>query len=278
MKLKKALPPGRSLEQVKNHYLVEKSLARRLMAASREQRKAIYGTMYDELFSKVPDHPRLRRRESRELTAKANMQKLALVSSFLEVDSVFLEFAPGDCQFAIQVAQQVGRVIGVDISDQRIADLECPKNFELVIYDGYSLDAIKDISIDVLFSDQLIEHFHPEDVELHFSLAYGILKPGGKYVLRTPHVSTGPHDVSQFFSDEPEGFHLKEWTYIELRELLMHIGYAKVDCYWLGKGKTVLLPFRYFSAVEKILRHLPKARARSIARYLIPEIFMVAQK
>lgn len=64
MKLKHPPPPGRTEEQLRNHYLVEKSIAERLKRANREERKRIYREMYDELFRKVPDHPRLTRRSS----------------------------------------------------------------------------------------------------------------------------------------------------------------------------------------------------------------------
>ena len=78
------------------------------------------------------------------------------------------------------------------------------------------LVTIDEESLDIVFSDQLIEHFHPEETELHFRLVNRILKKGGKYIFRTPHALTGPHDISKYFCDEPEGFHLKEWTFSEL--------------------------------------------------------------
>jgi hypothetical protein len=62
MELRESLAPDRSYEQVLNHYLVEKAIADKLKEANREERKLIYETMYDELFEKVPDHPRLKRR------------------------------------------------------------------------------------------------------------------------------------------------------------------------------------------------------------------------
>lgn len=61
MELLRPLPPHRTRKQVENHYLVEKAIAERLKAASREERRLIYSTTYDELFARVPDHPRLTR-------------------------------------------------------------------------------------------------------------------------------------------------------------------------------------------------------------------------
>jgi len=277
MKLKRPLPPNRSLEQIRNHYLVEKAIAERLKQADREGRKLIYSTMYNDLFSQVPDHSRLARREDDQLTLIANKSKLALVHNFLDKSTVFAEFAPGDCRFAIEVAKYVKFVYGIDISDQRSKTNVTPENFKLIVYDGYDLEEVEDNSIDIVFSDNLIEHFHPEDTKSHFELVHRILKEGGKYVFRTPHSFSGPHDISSYFSDEPEGFHLKEWTYIELKRMLKQLKYSKLDSHWYVKGK-LKMPYIYFEMAERILSLFPKRYIKGVVRYLIPLIICVAHK
>ncbi len=278
MQLKRSLPSNRSFEQIKNHYLVEKSIAKRLKEASHEERKLIYATMYEELFSKVPDHPRLTRRESKQLTVRANKDKFSILSRFLNKSNVFVEFAPGDCKFAMKVAKLVKYAYGIDISDQRNPLDNVPENFKLIVYDGYNLDEIESNSIDIVFSDQLIEHFHPENTKLHFELVHRILKPGGKYIFRTPHALTGPHDISRYFSDEPEGFHLKEWIYIEIITMLMDLGYSTFCTRWRKKGIDIRMPYRYFTVLEQTLGLIPKRYIRFIAKYLIPSLYVVAIK
>lgn len=186
MKLKTPLPPDRTLDQIRNHYEVEKAIATRLKRASREERKNIYRTMYDELFTRVPDHPRLKRDRSPELIELSNRKKLAVVKRFTGRDTVFVEFAPGDCRFAMEIARHTGTVYAIDISDQRGRIESLPDNLKLIVYDGYQLD-MADESADVVFSDHLIEHIHPDDVMLHFALVRRILKTGGVYIFRTPH-------------------------------------------------------------------------------------------
>jgi len=278
MNLKKPLPPGRSFEQVKNHYLVEKAIAERLKKSNREERTLILANMYEELFSKVPDHPRLTRRQSSQLTSSANKSKFSVVSKFLNKSDVFVEFAPGDCKFAFEVAKQVKYVYGIDISDQHDPTDSVPDNFKLIEYDGYSLDKIESNSIDLVFSDQLIEHFHPEDTKLHFELVHRILKKGGKYVFRAPHPLTGPHDVSQYFSYEAECFHLKEWTYNEIKRVLMDSGFSKFHTYWRAKSINLRMPNAYFSLCELVLGQIPKRYIRVVAKYLIPALCGVAIK
>ena len=52
---------GRTPERVRAHYEIEKGLAARLRLANREDRKRLYGELYDELYRSVPDHPQLTR-------------------------------------------------------------------------------------------------------------------------------------------------------------------------------------------------------------------------
>lgn len=278
MKLLRKLPSDRSYEQIKNHYLVEKGIATRIKLATPDKRKEIYATMYEELFEKVPDHPRLTRRNSKELTRIALATKLALLKGLLDKTKVFAEFAPGDCKFSIEMAKYYEHVYAIDISDQRDRSECSPANFKLIIYDGYHLHDIAEKSIDVMFSDQLIEHFHPEETKAHFELVSRLLKAGGSYVFCTPHAYSGPQDVSMYFSYEAEGFHLKEWTYREVRELLKDSEYSKLNAYWFARGMRIPVPYALFLVTERILGVFPKRWYRPIARYVLPSVCIVAHK
>lgn len=274
----KSMYPDRTLEQVRNQYLVEKELAERIKRANRDERKIIYHTMYDELFDRVPDHPRLRRRRDERMTELVNRDKMLLVRRFIDDSTIFAEFAPGDCRFSFEIAKYVKRVIAIDISDQRNPDDPEPENFELIVYNGFDLDEVSDASVDVVFSDQLIEHFHPEDTKYHFELVLRILKPGGKYIFRTPHSLLGPHDISARFSDEPEGLHLKEWSYMEILELLKAVEYTGFQALWHKRNISLRMPYLYYLTCEMILNLFPKRATRPIAKYLIPYIYGVAVK
>ena len=205
----------------------------------------IYSTMYDELFNQVPDHPRLSRRSDERATRVINENKFTLVRDFLDPSGVFVEFAPGDCRFVLEVAgAYVKTAYAVDISDQRDHNLEFPSNLKLIVYDGYGLESIERSSVDTVFSDYFIEHLHPEDTRLHFELVYRLLKPGGRYVFRTPNGLTGPHDVSEYFSTTPQGFHLKEWTYAEMRLLLGSLGFRHCQMVGRVRGRRIRLPYQ----------------------------------
>jgi SAM-dependent methyltransferase len=263
------LPSGRTYDQILNHYRVEKEIADRLKAADRAGRSRIYTGMYDELFARVPDHPRLTGARDPTSRAARNCKAFALVERFVGPETDFVEFAPGDCTFAYLVCGRARSVIGVDISDQSVKTNPIPANFRLQIYDGYEL-ALPDASADVVFSDQFVEHLHPEDTDLHFQLVRRLLKPGGSYIFRTPHAFHGPFDISAYFSDVAEGFHLKEWTYAELRGRLRTAGFSS----WRGglkrKGRYHELPVRIFAGYEKMIGWIPPRIRRVAARALLP--------
>jgi len=270
-----SMPRGRSRESVQRQYEVERRLADRLKRGTPEERAALYSRMYDELFAAVPDHPRLVRRDDPQRTSRANTGKMALLRRVLGDESVVLEFAPGDCRFAAELSGRVRRVYAVDISDQT-GGLELPDNVRLVLYDGREVELPE--PVDIAFSDQLIEHLHPEDTSLHFALVHRLLKPGGVYVVRTPHRLTGPHDISRGFSDHAEGFHLKEWTYGELSELILASGFRQVLCYWSARGWMIRLPLRVLRAVESFGVRLPLIVRQHLLRVLLPSLTLWARK
>jgi SAM-dependent methyltransferase len=137
---------------------------------------------------------------------------------------------------------------------------------------------IEDNSINVAFSDQLIEHFHIDDTLLHLKTIRRILKPGGIYLFRTPHAYNGPHDVSKYFSNVSEGFHLKEWTFTGLDYLLKNLEYSEIDYYWNAKAVKIKLPFFYFYITEKFLNIFPFSLKRNLSRILLPTITVSATK
>lgn len=261
LKLRLEPPPDRTAEQLENHFEVERAIAARLKRASRRERADIYRSMYDELFTKVPDHPRLRRRNDSARTVAANREQLGLLQRFIRPGFVVVEFGPGDCRFSFELCKHAGFVYGIDISDQIGFCDSVPDNFQHIVYDGSRLP-LAERSADVVYSDQLIEHLHPEDASRHFGLVREILRDGGVYVFRTPHGLTGPHDVSKYFTDRPQGFHLKEWTHTELADVLRMAGYRTWQALYGVKGRHFVMPVWCLSLAEQFLGSCPRDLCR----------------
>lgn len=277
LQLRRPLPPDRTYQQLLHHYCVEKELADKLRGSSRNERTELYGTLYEELFQRVPDHPRLTRRDSHQKSHAATQSKLRLLQSFVDNNSTVVEIAAGDCRCAIELCSHVKEVYAVDISDQSGQLRAYPENFHQIIYDGYQLD-LPDNLADLTFSDQLIEHIHPQDILLHFQLAWRILKPQGQYLLRTPHRLSGPHDISGYFCNQSQGFHLKEYGYRQLIALLRKAGFKSFRSVHSWKGVSISLPLRIALELERIIACLPQKLRRSLARLLLADVTIAARK
>jgi ubiquinone/menaquinone biosynthesis C-methylase UbiE len=262
-----------TIEQIKDHYEIEKELASRLRNSTREERQQLYTSVYDELFKRVPYHPQLTQKLSTEDSARFVGLSMRFLRRFLNPNSIFLEVGPGDCSLSLEVAKHVRKVYAVDVSNEITKGLNFPQNFELVISDGVSIPVAEN-SINIVYSDQLMEHLHPDDAIDQLQNIYKVLIPGGLYICSTPNQLSGPHDVSMCFDEVATGFHLKEYLVNELYNLFRQAGFSKVSLYKSYKQISVkipLLPITVFmlKRCEEIISRLPFPLRRKIANLLI---------
>src|SRR5688572_4121863 len=240
----------RSPYMIEQHYLIEKELAERLRSATKEERRHLYTEVYDELFRRVPHHPQLAL--SPEQRTHQVSERLSLLQNYLQPTSTYLELGPGDCSLAIKVASRVRKVYAVDVSDQITKAIELPHNLELIISDGSSVP-VPDNSIDIAYSDQLMEHLHPDDAADQLQNVYRALAPGGVYICITPNRLSGPHDVSGYFDEVPTGFHLKEYSARDLGQMFRTAGFRKVELLAGARGSHSNIPVQLVGALESIL-------------------------
>lgn len=250
----------RGPEALRRHYELERELAARLRAGSREQRRRLYGEVYDELFRSVPDHPQHQWKADPAQRALDVAEQVALACSFLPADGVYVELGAGDEAVARAVAARARLAYAVEVSAEIGHDVERPANLARVLSDGTSVP-IPPGSAHVAFSNQLMEHLHPEDAEAQLRAVAAALAPGGAYVCITPNALSGPHDISKFFDPVPTGFHLREYTNAELRRLLRAAGFGRVRGFVRLGGRTLVYPLAIPIALEALLRRLPSGRA-----------------
>ena len=205
----------RTTEQVREHYEIEKDLAIRLRNASKQERRHLYSSLYNEMYQRVPHHPQLTQKSSHQRTLAAVSAQIKLFKHLLGKEITFLEVGPGDCALSLEVTKYVKQVYAVDVSDEITKDLTPPKNFRLILSDGCNIPVPKN-SVDVAYSHQLMEHLHPNDAFEQLQNIYNVLTPGGIYICITPNRLSGPHDISKYFDTMASGFHLKEYTVSEL--------------------------------------------------------------
>jgi len=241
----------RPIENIIAQYEYEREMAERLRHASREERKSLYPIVYDTLYKRFPDHPGLTRRDTAERRTQISVL-FHRIKPFLKPDSVFLEIGAGDCLLCYQVARVVKQVYALEVSAEKVAPPPDVPNFELVLFDGFEFP-FPDASFDVAFSNQVLEHLHPEDALEHLQQVFRMLKSGGHYICFVPHRFTGPHDISRYFTEEASGLHLKEYTYYELAALFRKVGFTKIR--GLVKGRWV--PASWHAALEHLVKPFP---------------------
>ena len=191
--------------------------------------------------------------------------QLAFIGRFLRPGQTFLEIGPGDCALSFEVCRHAARVLAVDVSTEITNVPDVPANFRLIISDGCSIPAQRN-SVDVAYSNQLMEHLHPDDALEQVHNILDVLKPGGVYICITPNRITGPHDVSRGFDEEATGFHLKEYTTSELTALFREVGFSKVRSYVGARG--LHLPFypSFPAGAERLSLALPRGLRHRLLR------------
>jgi SAM-dependent methyltransferase len=180
-------------------------------------------------------------------------------------ETTLLEIGPGDCALSIALAAQLRQVYGLDVSEEITRRLSLPSNFQLILSDGTSVPLPPD-SVDVAYSNQLMEHLHPDDALEQLEGIWRALRPGGVYICLTPNRLSGPHDISEHFDSVATGFHLKEYTIGELSQLFRKVGFRKVQTLLGRRGVCVPAPVAPVVAGEALLGLLPARPRRALGR------------
>jgi SAM-dependent methyltransferase len=254
----------RTPDQIREHYEIEKQLAHRLRNSTSEERQTLYTSLYNELFRRVHDHPQLTIKSSPEESARNIAYEIKHLKPFLKSDTIFLEIGPGDCALSFEVAKIVKTIYAIDVSEEITKNLSHPPNFKLILSDGASI-SVPVRSVDVAYSNQLMEHLHPDDALKQLHNIYDVLAPGGIYMCVTPNRLNGPHDVSKYCDTVATGFHLKEYTVTELCHLFQTSGFSKVRIFVSAKNIRVFLPVLPVKICEKMLSVFPYSFRKSLA-------------
>ncbi len=158
--------------------------------------------------------------------------------------------------YLYHVAKKVKKVYAIDVSNMITEASSLPNNFSLMISNGSSIPAPNG-SVDIVYSNQLMEHLHPEDSMEQLKNIYDSIVPGGIYLCITPNRITGPHDISKYFHETATGFHLKEYTIFELNRMFKSVGFSKVLTYNKVLGRYVRTPTVLPMFLERLILQMP---------------------
>jgi SAM-dependent methyltransferase len=265
----------RSPERLIAHYELERRLADRLRAASRQERSRLYAEVYSELFNSLPDHPQKKGGSSRP---DRIARQVRLLQPLMERGGVYLEIGAGDAMLPYALSGIAREVLGLDVTDALVNFTVAPANFRFLKTDGVGIP-LADNSVDLANSDQLMEHLHVEDAKDQLREIHRVLRRGGHYVCTTPSIVTGPHDISALVDDVATGMHMREYDFRSLRALMLRAGFRRVEFPLVIAGyRLATPPYRLMRGIEWALQRLPARLRRNHVAGVLMGITAIATK
>lgn len=252
---------NRAPERIVAHYDLERRLAARMRLSTQSQREhGLYTEMYDALLGELDDHPR-----KRPITEKGRRNRAAyvrrqadLILGHMRERDVFLEIGGGDCEVTLLLARHVEKAIVIDVTDELAPPDAAVANFQFIKTAGVNLPLASD-SVSFVYSNQVMEHLHPDDARAQMREIFRVLKPGGQYLCRTPSRVTGPHDVSRYFDAVAVGTHMKEYIYAELIALFDEAGFTRQHILVAPRAYRVCTLPRFIAlAAETLFARVPR--------------------
>jgi SAM-dependent methyltransferase len=128
-------------------------------------------------------------------------------------------------------------VVGIDCAERCIEDAArhhaADPKMRFVRSPSLALP-LADLEVDALYSNDVLEHLHPDDARTHLAEAVRVLRPRGVYLLYTPDAASGPHDMTKAFWPQGAGFtplgaHIHEYSPQELDSALLYAGFDRVE-------------------------------------------------
>jgi SAM-dependent methyltransferase len=258
-----SLQPSSDMEAF---YAIEHELANRLRdAPTKEARRALYPVVYQERSERIADHPLVTRSKDTTAMEVAAAPQISLLATFVRETDSFCEIGAGDGAVAHGLAPRVDRAIAMDVTDALAIPDDPARGYEFRAFDGFDLGLANEM--DVIYSNDVAEHLHPDDFADHAAAILGALVAGGIYVCVTPNRLSGPHDISRHFTSTPTGFHLREYTCRELAAKLRRAGFRRTQVVLSVNGRRLgpLLPIWPVAAAEAVIERLPQGLRRRLA-------------
>jgi SAM-dependent methyltransferase len=242
----------------------ERELAQMIRNAAPDDRPRAYREAYGQLYKLFPDIATDEAEERNRV-----FTTISFLEGFVGSAEVAYEVGAGRCLLARALAKRFKRVIALDVTSLTDA-ANWPSNLQHVVFDGMHIDAAAG-SADLVVSDNVLEHVHPDDALPQLREMVRVLKPRGYIAILTPNNVNGPHDISADFCRRPEGLHLKEYSSLEMKKLFQEAGCVSVRDYIGFNGRYVSMLPEVGALLEFVACCLPRQflRLRAI-RWILP--------
>lgn len=218
-------------------------------------------------------HPEL----SNKIILMETASRFKFASNFVK-DKIVLNAGCGTA-YGLDYLSSARRIINIDISKDAI-NYARAKDFSTVTSDFLVMDVaemgFKRGIFDVVISFEVIEHV--KNYSKYLKEVYHVLKNGGLYIMSTPNKKT--YSLGESRSENI--FHVKEFTFIELKNVLeRQFKKASIMGQKRGAGVTggysIVRHFLHRTRISNLLRRILNMRIRAkIARFL--SLIMGAKK
>jgi SAM-dependent methyltransferase len=272
---------GVGAAEAKAHWALERRLTQEIWESTPENRWETFSRCYTALYAGLPWL-----NETPEEDAPPGT--FAQWARLLPEPSDVFEVGSGRAELLRFLSASGHRCTATEITPERGS--KHAGDLRWFTSDGVHLADFIDEDFDVVVSTGVIEHLHPADVPTHFEHAHRLLRPGGRYLLTTPHAGSGPHDLSVVFKrDRPECMHLKEYDYTELTRIMGSAGFSSVRAVFPPARVFRRLPYttesRLYLAYLRLFdldRHAPPAWRRRLRRaaklLLVPDNIWISAR
>ncbi len=286
-----------SIDRIRDHWNLERKLRSDILGSGSDVRWQVSDRAYSQLYELLAWHDGV----SQTIAGVDDYRDwLSVIGSLPPKRNIF-EVGSGQGRLLRAIADLGHTCRGTEITKNRGGKYDTEKNIDWATTDGIHLDDFEAAnSYDVVISNQVIEHLHPDDLSIHFRSVATILDSGGIYVFSTPHRATGPHDLSAVLdTEEAVGLHLKEYSWGELAAVARATGFQSVQAATpfrltaltgnspvagrvaMAAGKPYLAGMRVLEALLNRVgnRRTQQRWARALRRYNIfsDNIFMICK-
>jgi 2-polyprenyl-3-methyl-5-hydroxy-6-metoxy-1,4-benzoquinol methylase len=214
-----------------------------LNAQDKNERKILYNLLYKEVHQ-IYYSDKL----TTDISKLPFARKAILYKKELENKSI-LEVGCGRGAFIISASKSyyLKKITGLDVSLPSMDIIEAFPNIEFIETDITEFNLID--KYDIIYSNHVLEHMAPLDIDSHIRSLKNALNPGGKIIINMPNKLFGPSDVTRikdftYTNAIPaEGSHFFESTYDEVIERFKNHGF---DIFYSPIPHTILrhiLPF-----------------------------------
>jgi 2-polyprenyl-3-methyl-5-hydroxy-6-metoxy-1,4-benzoquinol methylase len=283
-------------EMILEHWTLEKSLRDELLKSSPDNRWNVFEHCYSKLYRELEWLNQLSKSAE---TISPSIRYSTWIDAIGSPPSKIYEIGSGKGDLIYYLATLGYTCRGTEITQERGQTWsKSHPNLSWATSDGVHLERFEPKNFyDVVISDQVIEHMHPDDLLEHFKGVYTILSNGGRYIFSTPHMVAGPSDISGVFeASTPMGMHLKEYTYGEIVEQLRQAGFKQsqsilrlpptfrksIGSHFKPRASSSYLA--YLCLMEKLFSALPtqdmRRKASKVSKALLfsPNIMVIASK